>query len=116
MRTITITLLIAAAGILLGQPVVGLANQDQPLLDQIGVTRGICVVLGDAGCERALQLARQSELLIYLQLPHAEDVQAASGEGACGGQADVTEADDAEFLEVHFFSVEIWNYKLGIRK
>jgi len=77
MRTIGIALLIAAAGILLSQPVVSLANQNQPLLDQIGVTRGICVVLGDAGCERALQLARQSELLIYLQLPRAEDVQAA---------------------------------------
>jgi len=77
MRTISISLLIAAAGILLSQPDVSLASQNQPLLDRIGVTRGICVVLGDAGCERALQLADDSELLIYLQLPRAEDVLAA---------------------------------------
>ncbi len=77
MRTITIALIIVAAGILLSQPNVGLANQNQPLIDQIGVTRGICVVLGDAGCQRTLQLAGNSELLIYLQLPRAEDVQAA---------------------------------------
>ena len=77
MRTTRISLLIAAAGIILSQPVVSLANQNQPLLDQIGVTRGICVVLGDDGCERTLQLAGNSELLIYLQLPRSEDVQAA---------------------------------------
>jgi len=70
-------LLITAACLLLSQSVVCSANQNQTLLDRIGVTRGICVVLGDTGCERALQLARQSELLIYLQLPRAEDVQAA---------------------------------------
>ena len=70
-------LLITAACLLLSQPVVCPASQNQTLLDQIGVTRGICVVLGNAGCERALQLVRQSELLIYLQLPRAEDVQAA---------------------------------------
>jgi hypothetical protein len=46
-------------------------------LDQIGVTRGICVVLGDGACERALNLVRDSELLIYLQLPSAEDVRTA---------------------------------------
>jgi len=77
MRTISISLLIAATGIILSKPVASLANQNQPLIDQIGVTRGICVVLGDAGCERALQLAVDSELQIYLQLPRAEDVQAA---------------------------------------
>ena len=70
------SLLIAAACLLLSQPVVCPANQGRPILEKIGVTRGICVVLGDAGCKRALQLARQSELLIYLQLPRAEDVQA----------------------------------------
>jgi len=77
MRTISISLLIVATGILLSQPDVSLAGQNQPLLDQIGVTRGICVVLGDAECKRALQLARQSELLIYLQIPGSREVQAA---------------------------------------
>jgi hypothetical protein len=64
------------AAIMLGRPIVCPANQSR-FLNEIGVTRGICVVLGDAKCELALQLARQSELLIYLQLPRAEDVQTA---------------------------------------
>ncbi|MBC8234157.1 PQQ-binding-like beta-propeller repeat protein [bacterium] len=47
------------------------------LLNKIGVSRGICVVLGDAKLELALELARQSELLIYVQLPKATDVEKA---------------------------------------
>ena len=77
MRRISISLIIATIGILLSQPIASPARQGRSILERIDVTRGICVVLGDAECERALQLARQSELLIYLQLPRAEDVQAA---------------------------------------
>ncbi|HCO93250.1 MAG TPA: hypothetical protein DIU00_04740, partial [Phycisphaerales bacterium] len=77
MRRISISLIIAAIGILLSQPIASPARRGRSILDRIDVKRGICVVLGDAECERALQLARQSELLIYLQLPRAEDVQAA---------------------------------------
>jgi len=54
-----------------------IAKQDQSILDKIGVSRGICVVLGDTKCELALKLARQSELLIYVQLPGSEDVEKA---------------------------------------
>ena len=58
------------------------------LLDKIGVSRGICVVLGDTKLELALELARKSELLIYVQLPQAEDVgkarQAADAAGLYG--------------------------------
>ncbi len=46
-------------------------------VESIGVTRGICVVLGDGAAERAIKLARESELLIYVQLTQAKDVQAA---------------------------------------
>jgi outer membrane protein assembly factor BamB len=77
MRSKGIILLIAATGIVLKSPIVSYGNQNQSLLDQIGVTRGICVVLGDDKCERALQLAQQSELLIYIQLPQVEQVQTA---------------------------------------
>jgi outer membrane protein assembly factor BamB len=84
MRRLTTALLVAGltilgteAGILLGRSVVSGDSQNQSLLNQIGVTRGICVVLGDTGCERALQLAGDSELQIYLQLPSSEEVQAA---------------------------------------
>ena len=45
------------------------------LLEKIGVARGICVVLGDTDLKLALELARTSELLLYVQLPQAEDVE-----------------------------------------
>ncbi len=47
------------------------------ILDRIGVSRGICVVLGDARCELAQKLAKETQLLIYLQLPEEKDVEAA---------------------------------------
>ena len=65
--------------ILLCQPFVFAARQGRrSILDRIGVTSGICVVLGDQKCRLALRLARQSELLVYVQLAQAEDVEAAS--------------------------------------
>ena len=76
MKKITVCLSIVIACTILSQPIVCVA-QTEPTLDRIGVTRGICVVLGDTKCELALKLARQSELLIYVQLPQAEDVEAA---------------------------------------
>ena len=66
-----------AVGTLLSQPVVSVAKQSKPILEKIGVTRGICVVLGDAKCKLAIKLARQSELLIYVQLPQTKDVDRA---------------------------------------
>lgn len=47
------------------------------ILDKIGFSRGICVVLADKNCDLALQLALKSELLIYVQLTEDEDVEAA---------------------------------------
>jgi outer membrane protein assembly factor BamB len=70
-------LLMTVAGILFCWPIVSMAKQGQPILEKIGVTRGICVVLGDSDCELALELARDSELLIYVQLRLAEDVEKA---------------------------------------
>jgi outer membrane protein assembly factor BamB len=40
-----------------------------PLLQQLGVTRGICVVLGDTRGELALKAARETDLLVYTQFP-----------------------------------------------
>ena len=65
------------AGIVFCWPLVSMAKQGQPILDKIGVTRGICIVLGDNKCELALELARNSELLIYVQLRRAKDVEKA---------------------------------------
>ncbi|MCH8120856.1 MAG: PQQ-binding-like beta-propeller repeat protein [Planctomycetes bacterium] len=70
-------LLTTVAGILLCLPLICLADRNKPILERIGVTRGICVVLGDRRCEIALELARQSELLIYVQLHREKDVEKA---------------------------------------
>jgi outer membrane protein assembly factor BamB len=51
------------------------ANQQNRILERIGVKRGICVLLADPTGELAVELARESELLIYVQLPQAENVE-----------------------------------------
>ncbi|MBM4155323.1 MAG: hypothetical protein FJ221_09895 [Lentisphaerae bacterium] len=48
-----------------------------PVIPQLEVTRGICVVLGDARCDLALKLARKTELLVYMQLPDAAGAEGA---------------------------------------
>ncbi|MHC4097559.1 MAG: hypothetical protein ACYSU3_16050 [Planctomycetota bacterium] len=75
MKKITIFLTITIACTLF-QPII-CAARTLPILEKIGVTRGICVVLGDTKCELALKLASQSDLLIYVQLPREKDVEAA---------------------------------------
>ena len=49
----------------------------QTLLQQAGVTKGICALPGDVGCSLALRLARDSELVLYVQLEDAGEVEAA---------------------------------------
>jgi len=44
------------------------------LLERLGAKGGICVVLGDPSCELAIEMARRSDLLVYVQLPNSEDV------------------------------------------
>ena len=46
-------------------------------LPDVGVTRGICVVLGDPKCELAIKLAKKTELLVYVQLPEAGEAERA---------------------------------------
>ena len=45
------------------------AAKDDANLRRLGVTRGICVLLGDKECRLAFDLARRSELTLYVQLP-----------------------------------------------
>jgi outer membrane protein assembly factor BamB len=45
------------------------------VLEKAGVRRGICVVLSERPAPLALELARASELLIYVQLPAADRVE-----------------------------------------
>ena len=48
-----------------------------PLLRRLATTQGLCVVLGESNCETALRLIRDTELTVYVQLPRADDVEAA---------------------------------------
>ncbi|UCE47482.1 MAG: PQQ-binding-like beta-propeller repeat protein, partial [Phycisphaerales bacterium] len=68
-------LLTAIISVLISAPVILAANRPNPILEHIGVERGICVLLGDPAGELAVELARESELLIYAQLAQAEDVE-----------------------------------------
>jgi outer membrane protein assembly factor BamB len=77
MKRIKIILSIAVISVLLNQSVVCPAGQNRQLLDKVGLTCGICVVLGDTKCENALELAKHSDLLIYVQLRRAQDLEEA---------------------------------------
>lgn len=48
-----------------------------PLIQRVGVTRGICMLLGQPNCELAIQMAKETELIVYVQLPRKEDVKSA---------------------------------------
>ncbi len=56
-------------------PTVAAAFPRDPVVEKLGLSRGICVVLGDAECEMALKLARQTELLVYVQFPQRDAAQ-----------------------------------------
>ena len=43
----------------------------------VGLKNGICVLPGDSKCEAALELAGETDLLLYVQLERARDVEAA---------------------------------------
>ncbi len=47
------------------------------ILDQLDSPRGICVIVDDRDAKLAIELAKASELLVYVQLPNAEAVQSA---------------------------------------
>ncbi|MFC1509397.1 PQQ-binding-like beta-propeller repeat protein [Candidatus Omnitrophota bacterium] len=73
---VTVCLMIACS-LLNTSPAAGQSGRSgaQSILGKIGVTRGICVVLGDDACQRAIDLALNSELLLYLQVPGMENAE-----------------------------------------
>ncbi len=85
-------LLTAIISVLVVNSLTFAATRQNPILKRIGVERGICVLLGDSACELALELARESELLIYMQLPQAKAVEKAR-----------KIADDADFYGTRIF-------------
>jgi len=55
----------------------GKLYDSKQILKKIAFSRGIIVLLEDTGCKLAINLAQESELLIYVQLTNGEDVEAA---------------------------------------
>ena len=53
---------------------IGISARGIPIADGIGIKQGICVVLGDSQGQAAIELARRTDLLIYMQLPEAKSV------------------------------------------
>ena len=48
------------------------------LLAKLGVSKGYCALVGDKGCELALDLAKTSELTLFVQLANYDEMQAAA--------------------------------------
>ncbi len=84
-RSLRVSSLLIAASLSLGAVEVPAAQRGESLLSRLAISRGLCVVLGDTNGDTAIQLARDSELLIYVQLPRAEDVAAARRAAAEAG-------------------------------
>ena len=47
----------------------------QEIVEAVGASQGICVVVGEVACDVALDLARETELLIYVQVPQADNFE-----------------------------------------
>ena len=75
-RAVTLSVL-AAAACLLATTCHAAAPDAPTVIRQIGGGRGVCVLVGDKGCRLALDLARNSKLVLYVQLAKADDVEAA---------------------------------------
>ncbi len=73
------------AGMALNCRKTDIGSQVSTVLERIGVSRGICVVLNDSNCELALELARKSELLVYVQLQDSGDVKSARQKADAAG-------------------------------
>ncbi len=72
------------------------------LLDRLESNRGICVVLGDPTCDQALRLAKQTELLIYVQLADRNQVAAARRKAQKAGVGpNHLQIDDGDLAHLH---------------
>ncbi|UCE47983.1 MAG: hypothetical protein JSW47_20585, partial [Phycisphaerales bacterium] len=76
-----------------------------PLLEKLGAKSGICVVLGDASCKLAIEIARENDLLVYVQLPSCEDVDRARRTAeATGLNATRLQIDQGDLSHLHLAS------------
>jgi outer membrane protein assembly factor BamB len=77
MRTRAALLVLFAAASLPARAAPAPDDATRALLAQVGVPRGLCVLLEDKGCARAIDLARASGLLLFVQLADPADAAAA---------------------------------------
>ncbi len=84
------------------------AEAAESILEKTGVKKGFCLVLGGEQGQLAYELARQSELKIYVIEPEAEKVvqarQAFIAAGMYGHQVTVHQADFAEIPYANYFA------------
>ena len=80
MRTVTLTrratlnVYLVVFTICLGVSSLGYGEPQDQIVEKIGLSRGICVILGDVTGEVTSRLAGDTELQLYVQLEHAEQV------------------------------------------
>ena len=81
----------------------GNASEDMERpLGRLESQRGICVLLGDPTCETAIELAQRTELLVYVQLTNAEQVQHARRRvEEAGLDTSRVQIDEGELPQIH---------------
>jgi len=67
---------LSASILAVGHPTFAVPSADD-LLDRIGTTQGICVVLGDPECKLSLNLAYKTKMQIYMQFPSLQEANKA---------------------------------------
>ena len=81
---------------------IAVGETSEELLEKLGIRRGICVVLGERSCERAIEMARESDLLIYVQLPGSGDADGARRKvEAAGLDASRVQIDQGDLSHLH---------------
>ena len=99
-RTLLLLSALALATLATASESTAVSPEADSVVDQIGIRRGVCAVLGLPVGDRARaikQAASQGDLIVYFQSPSAEEIsavrQAAEGAGLLGSQVFVDEGD-----------------------
>jgi len=71
--------LLCITTLLMSGPALSRTVTVKEVVEAAGANRGICVVLGQPMCDLAVDLAGQTEFLIYTQVPEAKDFESACG-------------------------------------
>ncbi len=71
--------------LLMSGPILARTVAVKDVVTVMGANRGVCVILGQPASDLALDLAKQTEFLIYVQLPEAKDFESACGKAEEAG-------------------------------